>query len=241
MPKFFFTVFLLSVNIAYGQGFQNGLILPTQGFNQEICCIYSPKEGFNVYDNPNGEVVGRITRNVAQNVGDQSFYRIYHINHQTKAENQIDLKFFKEIGYEIWAIPYSQREKEFVKFSYSNQDLWLKQSEIEALGFKLVGWESFLMANMDNLLGYYANGLNLREKPNIDSRIIRNLKGETNQIVLTNEKNGTWTKVKIIIHKKHPCVTNLSEKENIIEELEGWLKIVDCNGLPNIWYYSRGC
>ncbi|WP_186755951.1 SH3 domain-containing protein [Echinicola salinicaeni] len=236
-------LYLLSFNLTYGQELQNGLILPEHNEDEEICCIYSPKIGFTVYDQPNGEEIGRLTRNVEQNVGDQSYYRIYFVNYTTKTETQIGLEHFREIGYEIWALTYTDRRDGFVKINYANQDLWLKESNIAKVGFTLVEWQSFLADNVDYLLGYYANdpGLNLREKPNTDSRIIRTLRGDTNQISPTNEHQGLWTKVKVIISKEHPCGTELTEDENIIEELEGWIKIVDDNGLPNLWYYSRGC
>ena len=229
---------LLSINLTYGQELQNGLILPEQNEDKEFCCIYSPKNGFTVYDQPNGEEIGQLTR-----IGDQSFYRIYFVDHRAKTETQIGLEHLQEIAYEIWALAYSERRDGFVKFRYANQDLWLKQSDIESVGFACVEWQSFLTDNVDNLLGYYANdpGLNLREKPNTDSRIIRTLKGYTNEVSPTNEHIGLWTKVKVIISMEHPCDTDLSEEENIIEELEGWIKIVDDNGLPNLWYYSRGC
>tara|TARA_R110002074_G_scaffold147405_1_gene298077 strand:+ start:438 stop:1169 length:732 start_codon:yes stop_codon:yes gene_type:complete len=243
MIKHLILFFLLSINQTYGQELQNGLILPEKNEDEEICCIYSPKNGFTVYDQPNGEEIGRLIRNVDQNVNDQSFYQIYFVDLKTKKETKIGLEHFQEIAYEIWAITYSEKRNGFVKIRYSNQDLWLKQSEIESVGFALVEWQSFLTDNVDNLLGYYANdlGLNLREKPKTASRIIRTLKGDTNQISPTNEHNGLWTKVKVIISKEHPCGTDLTEEENIIEEVEGWIKIVDDNGLPNLWYYSRGC
>ena len=175
MIKHLILFFLLSINQTYGQELQNGLILPEKNEDEEICCIYSPKNGFTVYDQPNGEEIGRLIRNVDQNVNDQSFYQIYFVDLKTKKETKIGLEHFQEIAYEIWAITYSEKRNGFVKIRYSNQDLWLKQSEIESVGFALVEWQSFLTDNVDNLLGYYANdlGLNLREKPKTASRIIR--------------------------------------------------------------------
>ena len=243
MNRLFILFLSMSFNLTYGQVLQNGLILPEQSEDNEICCIYAPKNGFTVYAEPNGELVGLLTRSVDQNVGDQSSYRIYFVDQKAKTETQIGLEYFQEIGYEVWALTYSERKDGFVKIKYETQNYWLKESEIQKVGFSLVEWQSFLTENVDNLLGFYANdlGLNLREKPNTDARIITTLKGDTVQISPTKEHNGLWTKVKVVISKEHPCVTDLTEVENIIEELEGWIKIVDDNGLPNLWYYSRGC
>ena len=235
--------FILTINLTYGQGLQNGLILPEQNEDEEICCIYSPKNGFAVYDQPNGEEIGQLTRNVEQNVGDQSSYRIYFVDSKARTETQIGLQYFQEIGYEVWALTYTERKDGFVKIKYETQNFWLKESELQKVGFSLVEWQSFFTDNVDNLLGFYANdpGLNLREKPNTDARIIKKLKGDTVQISPTKEHKGLWTKVKVTISKEHPCGTDLTEEKNIIEELEGWIKTVDDNGLPNLWYYSRGC
>jgi hypothetical protein len=235
--------FLFTIHLTFGQTFQNGLILPDKNENEEICCIYSPKEGFEIYDGPNGELIGRLTRNVTQNTGDQSFYRIYFVDYLTKTEQLIGLENFQEIGYEVWAITYKQINDDFVNLNIKNKNYWLKITDLQKVGFTLTNWQTFLSNNIDNLLGFYANdpGLNLREQPNLNSRIIRTLKGDINQISPTKEHSGHWTKVKVIFSKEHPCGTDLTEKENIIEELEGWIKIVDDEGKPNVWYYSRGC
>jgi hypothetical protein len=235
--------FLFIIHLSFGQTFQNGLILPDKNEDQEICCIYSPKDGFEIYDGPNGKLIGRLTRNVTQNIGDQSFYRIYFVDNLTKTEQLIGLESFQEIAYEVWALAYKKINGDFVNLNIENKNYWLKITDLQKVGFTLTNWQTFLSNNTDNLLGFYAKdpGLNLREQPNLNSRIIRTLKGDVNQISPTKEHRGNWTKVKVIISKEHPCSTDLTEKENIIEELEGWIKIVDDEGRPNVWYYSRGC
>ena len=235
--------FIFIIHLTFGQTFQNGLILPDKNEDEEICCIYSPKDGFKIYDGPNGKLIGILTRNVTQNTGDQSSYRIYFVDNQTNTEQLIELDNFQEIGYEVWALTYKQIKDDFVNLNIKNKNFWLKINDIQKDGFALTKWQTFLSNNVDNLLGYYANdpGLNLREQPNLNSRITRILKGDINQISPTKEHNGHWTKVKVIISKEHPCGADLTEKENIKEELEGWIKIVDDDGKPNVWYYSRGC
>ncbi|MEO9075800.1 MAG: hypothetical protein ABI263_00745 [Gelidibacter sp.] len=243
MHKLLILFFIGSFNMTFGQNLQNGLILPKQNADQQNCCIYAPKVGFAIYDQPNGKVIGQITSNVEKNVGDQASYRIYFVDYRTQTEEEIGLQHLKEIGYEIWAFTYVEIRNGFVKFQNGSQDLWLKESAIEKAGFELVAWQTFIAERAENLLGFYAHapGLNLREQPHAASRKIKTLKGETHQISPTNQHSGLWTKVKVTISKEHPCVTDLSEEENFIEELEGWIKIMDDNGIPNVWYYSRGC
>jgi len=245
ITKSLFICFLFSFNLAFGQVIQSGIILPDQRDEEEICCIYVPEDGFTVYNQPNGEITGHLTGDVKQNLGDQYNYQIFFVDDSTKRETQIDLENLQEIAYEIWALTYSTRINGFVKLKleHDGQDLWLKESDIDKVGFEIVDWQTFLSNNVENLLGYYANdpGLNLREKPTTDSKIIKTLKGDTHQILPTKEHKRLWTKVKVIIYKEHPCRANVTEEDNIMQELEGWVKIIDDNGQPNVWYYSRGC
>ena len=64
-------------------------------------------------------------------------------------------------------------------------------------------------------------------------------RGRCNMHSWSNE--GPWTKVKVKKYREHPCTTGLSQNEIVEYELEGWVKIVDDNGRPNVWYYPRGC
>ena len=244
MQKSIIILFFLTCTLAYGQVLQSGLILPNSYEDEEICCIYAPKDGFAIYDQPNGEIIGRLTRNVAQNTGDQSYYRIYFVDIRNKAETQIGLENFWMIGYETFASIYNARQNGFAKLKIENHNFWIKESDIKNVGFSLVEWQTYLSDNAGKVLGFYANepGLNLREQPNTSSRIIKTLRGDLNEISPTNEHIGLWTKVNVIIMKKHPCnETNLmTEEENIVEKLEGWIKILDDDGLPNVWRY-KGC
>jgi hypothetical protein len=241
MNRSIIILFFLTYNLTFGQVVQSGLILPNSYEDEEICCIYAPTGGFTIYDQPNGKIIGVLTKNVAQNTGDQSYYRIYFVDNRNKTETQIELENFWQIGYEIWALTYSERQNGFVKLRIENQNLWIKESDLKNVGFTLVEWQTFLSDNA--VLGFYAYepGLNLREQPNTSSRIIKTLRGDLHEISPTNEHIGLWTKVKVIIMKEHPCETELTEEENIEEILEGWIKIIDDNGLPNVWNYSRGC
>ena len=243
MNKGIIALCFLTCTMAYGQVLQSGLILPNNYEDEGICCIYAPSNGFTIYDQPNGEITGKLTRNAAQNTDNQSYYRIYFVDDRNKTETQIELENFWQIGYEIWALTYNERQNGFVKLKIENQNLWLKESEVKNMKFELVEWQTFLSDNAGKVLGFYANepGLNLREQPNTSSRIIKTLRGDLHEISPTNEHIGLWTKVKVIIMKEHPCETELTEEENIEEILEGWIKILDDDGLPNVWNYSRGC
>jgi len=242
MTKFSILIFILITNLTFCQVFKNGLILPDKNKDEKNCCIYVPKNGFKIYDDK-GKLIGTLTRNVKQNKGDQSAYRIYFVSTSSKKEELIEIDNFKEIGYEVWALTYNQINGDFVKLDILEKNYWINISETQNAGFKLTNWQKFFSDMTGILLGFYPNepGLNLRNEPDANSKLIRTLKGDVCQISLTKENKGLWSKVKVIVTKENPCGTDLTEEENIIEEIEGWIKIVDDEGKPNLWYYSRGC
>lgn len=238
-------IFLLVSNLCFAKQYQNGLILPD--FEKlemsEVCCVYLPQEGFTVFNSPGGENIGYLTKLNERNDDDQAPYKIYFIDKTTKTLKQIDLSILKEIDYEIWAITYFERKNGYVRILDNNVGYWLNENDIEEKNFKIENWKTFLIANKDNLLGYYANdpGLNLQLLPSKDSDVIVILKGDLYEIIPTEQSQTNWVKVKVKKYKEHPCESGLNEDELIEENYKGWIELVEDNGMPNVWYYSRGC
>ncbi len=238
-------IFLLVTDFCFAQQYQNGLILPdfAKVKHSDVCCVYLPKDGFSVFNAPSGNIVGSLTRMNESKTDDQAPYKIFFINKSTKTAKEIELSNFKEIGYEIWAMTYFERKNGFVRIVDSSIDFWLNEKEIKKKGFIVENWKDFLISNTGNLLGYYANdpGLNLQLLPSKDSDVVLTLKGDLLEITPTEETEGNWVKVNVIKYKEHPCVSELNQEELIEDKFEGWIILVDDNGLPNVWYYSRGC
>ena len=243
--KRLFIIFLLVTDFCFAQQYQNGLILPD--FNKvkhsEVCCVYLPKDGFSVFNEPRGINIGTLKRMAESNTDDQASYKIFFVDKSTDTAKQIEISNFKEIGYENWAITYFERKNGFVRIIDDNIDFWLKEKEIEKKGFIVENWKDFLISNTGNFLGYYANdpGLHLQLLPSKDSDVIVTLKGDLLEITPTEQIEGNWVKVKVTKYKEHPCVSALDPKELVEDKFEGWIKLVGDNGLPNVWYYSRGC
>ena len=244
MKQLLFIIILIT-NFCFAQQYQNGLVLPDfeKVEHSEVCCIYSPKEGFTVFNSPDGTIIGTLTRMTESNKDDQAPYKIFFIDKSTETANQIELSKFKEIGYETWAITHFESKNGFVRIVDTNVDFWLSEKEIEEKDFKVENWKDFLISKTGSLLGYFANdpGLNLRALPSKDSDLILTFKGDLFEIKPTAQAEGNWVKVKVIKYKEHPCVSELNQEELIEEKFEGWIKLIDDNGSPNVWYYSRGC
>ncbi len=146
------------------------------------------------------------------------------------------------VSYGQRLLHYSGRNGGFVKIADDSLNLWVSEEDIHNKNYRLVEWQEFLIINSGLLSGYYSKdtGLNLRESPSAKSKIIKTLKGDLFEIKPTTECSGFWTKVNVTKYYVHPCNYNgLDETKNIEYVLDGWIKIVDDQGLPNItWDFS---
>lgn len=242
MKKSILVLLILFPILLFSQSAKRGIIVPiidSLKTSEKYCCVLSPEEGFSVYDSPNGKFIGKLKRIGDIKKDDQVPYNIYL---QT-GNKKIKVDNYRQISYEIYAINYTDSIQGFVKVLDSSKSYWLNVSEIKNQGFKTVSWLEHLIKQSENELGYYANepGLRLRKEPNSNSEIIGSVRGELFEIKLTNTNVGQWCKVKITKYKEHPCNTELSEDQNMEYNSEGWLKVIDDNGEPNLWSYTRGC
>lgn len=239
--KIYLLILLCSLQ-SFAQTFKNGLILTVTDnakYDDRFCCVLAPPEGFAAYDQPSGKIIGKIARVGNIKIDDQVPYHIYFIT----ANKKIELENLESVGYEISALNYTDEVAGFVKITVPEKSVWLKISEIKKQGFQAVTWLNYLIKQSPEVLGYYANdpGLNIRKEPNAESEIIGSARGDLFEIKLSNETSGSWVKVTVIKSREHVCNTELSEKDNFEYKSEGWMKILDDDGAPNIWSYQKGC
>ena len=235
-----FATLLLLFSCDKAQELKAGLILPSDQekiYTEEFCCVLSPDQGFSVYSKPSGNKIGVLKR-MNSKTDDQNSYQIYFWTGSIKKE----FTDHKQVGYEIAALTYTDVSNGYVKLSGSDT-YWLSVEEIERSDFKKVSWRDYLIQNKDKVLGYYADepGLNVRKEANEKSEIIGSVRGDLFEINLTTQISGLWCKAKIRKFRQHPCQSDVKEEQNIEFEYDGWIKILDDNGEPNIWSYTKGC
>ncbi|NQW36152.1 MAG: hypothetical protein HQ471_04010 [Flavobacteriales bacterium] len=245
MKSVIFAMLFSMASIGFSQTHQNGLIIPKNFHNDsfsEYCCVFAPIEGFNLYDAPNGNKIGKVLQKQKANLALTELYVIALANGNTPIYKKFD-QGLTEVGYEIFAMSFYKNKDGFVKIFDKKSSYWIKVSEIEEMGYKATNWQDFLIENKDKFLGYYANkpGLNLRSEPLKSAKVLKTLRGDLFEIKLQKEAEGNWNKVKVIKYQEHPCKGNLTNEKNIEYILEGWIKTIDDSGTPNVWYYARGC
>lgn len=200
----------------HSQSLTKGIIIAKKGSMFNTCCVYVPKSGLTLYNQPNGNKIGTIL------------------------SDKIEPIYLHEMTREMSALIYVVQKDGFVKIKDNG---WLSITELNKQGLAPVNWMQYLIDNSSNVLGYYANnpGLNLRKSPSKQSKVILTLKGDLLEIKLTHETKGLWCKVKVTAYSEHPCASKGNFADIKQKTMTGWIKLLSDDLTPNVSYYPKGC
>lgn len=229
---FFIAVFALSQSF-YAQ-ITKGLIVPKDVNTSNFCCAYIPESGIQIYNKPNGEVLGEIvqeTRKDHQNEPNKVYLKMQG---QLKLIEHPNVKI---IGDDFTALVYVDQLSNFVLL---HNGYWIKVAELEDKGLHIVNWMQYLIEQSPEVIGYYAKepGLALRESPTENSALILVLKGDLLEIKLTHEVKGLWCKVIVTKYSDHPCSSKGNFEEIKLKTFTGWIQLLSADLTPNVTYYK---
>lgn len=148
---------------------------------------------------------------------------------------------------DAYVIPFYENAQGMVRLFNASSfgSTWVRISDITERNFLLLGWKDYFISRRSSPLFARGSGLNLRVSPYADANRITTIKGDTMQIYLTGYDEGfcegPWCKVKVKVYKENPCTTQLSEEDNFTREYEGWIKLIDDSGWPNVFMNTKGC
>ena len=202
--------------------------MPNETF--DVCCVYIPKSGLTLFEQPHGPVIGKLELGELDN--NKEAYSAYMVIGDNRTE--FDYTNLYMVGYETMAIAYKNYLGSFIQIE---NGYWLNLEELLAKQLTLKTWMNYVIEKDTE---WYANdpGLNLREGPSTDFKKIATMKGDLWGIKPTKETNGNWCKVTVTHYREHPC----SGGENlIIETFSGWVKLISDEQMPNVWDYGKGC
>jgi hypothetical protein len=215
-------------NFLCGQRITKGLILPDDGF--DVCCYYIPASGLKVYDQVDGTAIDTLTLGSSDH-SEEIYSALIEINGQKQNFGYPNLEM---VGYEVMAMTFKDARSNFVQLQ---NGYWLKVEDLTAKQLKLTSWMTYIIQKDTE---WYANdpGLNLRESPSSDSKILATLEGDLWGIMPTSETQGNWCKVKVTHYREHPCS---GEGNLVIATFTGWIKLISDEQTSNVWNYGKGC
>lgn len=226
-------VFVLSDTI-HSQPLTHGLIIPKEGNSLDFGQVYIPESGINIYNEPNGEIAGKIMRDSSSSTHSKSQKVFLIIQDHWMPLGNSNVKI---IGDGITALVYIDQNSDFVKME---NGYWINVSELVDGGLSVVNWMQYLIDNSPIVIGYYARkpGLDLRENPSEKSALILSLKGDLLEIKLTEETKGFWCKVIVTKYSEHPCASKGNFDEIKLKTFIGWIKLLSDDQTPNVTYYK---
>ena len=210
---------------------------------------YIPARGLTLYDKPAGKAVAKLSRFCPVGKFTDGNMRMFILPHSDPNNcKHITLQHLHHLSDDTYVIPFYNNVSGYVKL-FDDPMLgptWAKIDEFESQDYRLVGWKEYYIERRGSPAFANDPGLNLRESPYVDAKKIITINGDNMEITLIgfdgNEFcEGSWCKVKVKVYKQSQCTTSIPESENLVGTYEGWIKIVDDNGIPNVYINTKGC
>ncbi len=200
---------------------------PPGGFPGDVFTVNK----INLYDQPRGNKVGYIYK--------KNINIVYYLNESNKTNEQKDDLI--ELAYGEYYLQYYKEKSNFVQVLYNStkKSYWLSIDELKKNSYYLMNWSDYIKKNQFNYYIIVQNGVNLREKPTVDSKIIvlmKNSNVSSYSIKLTGNYSSLWAEA--IVYEKIPADCGMGK---VKKEYKGWFKFLDDKLYPNIWYNPRGC
>lgn len=200
--------------------------------------LLPPEADFPVYASPDGPVIGIACVNKRSSDGYEEF--LYTPLNATESI-KFDYNDSREVYYEQSGLLYFEEEAGFVRIFHhtlKGKPAWIKKANLRACHLKVIPWMEFLLSQKGPM--YHPPeeyGLNMRTGPGTSHSVVTTLKGDLYVIELTGNTQGLWAEARVTLYTAHPCEGD----EKVVNTYEGWFKLLDDTGYPNIWYYVRGC
>ncbi len=209
-----------------------GVICPEKGINTRT--LNFPQAPIELLDAAGGKKVGFIIKKNSLNI----MYQLDGNGFPYRVADK-DLAEMTPLGY---CLKIFQREGDFVKVlvNSTGRGYWISLKELGYLRFNSICWIDWMKTQKVIFAPMVDVGINLRVSADAESRKIALLKGPLYGIVLTGNTEGSWAEATVSRYSTNPCKSSgLTPKA--IETQSGWLKVIDDGGMPNIWYFPRGC
>jgi len=235
-------IFLFGIIFAINATAQNsqlkglGLITPQKNCVSCGWGIFTPREGLNLYDGPQGNKVALLTKQVDGIEFDNNGYSLYIIKDTLESDEPKRVRpEITSVGVEQDYLTYFEIVDDYLRIIIDKNSFWIKSSSLSNKKFRAINWNEFY-TQFSFLEIFSENELYIKESPNADSKNIKRIQGDLFEITLTSRREGDWTKV--IVKKYKIGVCEEAHEASLEYEVEGWIKVVDHSGNPLLNFYG---
>ncbi|MEI6122490.1 MAG: hypothetical protein WCQ95_02565 [Bacteroidota bacterium] len=221
---------LLAQNPNY-QKYGMGYLVPEKGMT--ALNINFPNANFMLMNQPQGKKIGTIYKKDWLNL-------MYNIGNKSLRVRNEDLVEFAAKAY---CLKYFEIKNNCVKVLVNSirGGCWISIKELGYLRISYKNWSDYFIAQKQGFYPIVDVGLNLREQPDAKSKKVELLKGNCFRINLTGTMLGLWAQVEVEKFDTPPCKAKDAAQMKPQRQHNGWIKIIDEAGIPNIWFYVNGC
>lgn len=210
---------------------ESGLILSKADFSSEWEYLFPRKDKALSY-------YGSATDNTPDGKIWTESYELKYIPTGKKDVEQADCQR-NSVEYETYALIVSSPTSDRTKLKLepccgqAAFDIWIEKDDLEKAGYKFESFKDYFKGHK-SCHAQTENGLSLRSEPVVTDNKIITLYDDTFIISFTQDVEAYWAKVKVIRDTGEAFI----ESKPTGEEWEGWIKYLDDDGTPNVWYYT---
>jgi len=205
--------------------------------------VYLPDKGVPLYASPRGKKIAKLGRFCPVAKYSDGNFRMYILSDSNACLKHITTEHLYHLTDETYAIPYYEKEKDFVLlFNFNNVKYWANTKDFTNKNYKVLSWKDYYLENKGTPCWANDDSLVLREGPSDDTKMLLKLDDDTHQIIITEKvEKDVWCKVTVTVYRENPCRNGLPDSENIVQKLQGWIKLINKNGQPTIHINTKGC
>ena len=197
--------------------------------------INFPNASFDLFVAPNGKKAGTIYKKDFINI-------MYQVNNGTSAF-RVKNEDMVEFPDKTYCLKYFEQQNGFLKIlvNSTGKGYWISEKELKYLRIISISWIEYFVKQKGNYYPAIEIGLNLREKPKTESKKIALLKGDYFIIRLNGNIEGFWAEAEVKKYAMRPCKSANPASLKPDAVMNGWVKILDDSGVPNIWFHVNEC
>ncbi len=214
--------------------------------------IQFPQVPIPVFERPHGKRIGKLFRTTDWNTTYRIDIFLSLVAHTDElpihVNRTLDPEFIRS-GYGEYCLKIYRQQDGYVQVlrDVYGENAWIRAADVQLTGFLVIDYLRWLVreGKTTGLTPVLPDsGITLREHPDFSSRRILRIPAEEAfyfDIEFSGRIDGTWAEV-IVKYSTERCG---DAAENPLypdtTRFSGWIKVIDQQGFPNIWYDTWGC